>query len=296
MAVGEMLILAVLCLILQLSIYPHALVFARSRSLMKQISRPPGRLRPMALSILLLASFLFLFGLTMAMVGPRLDDEYYAPASQYAITAALLFSSLLLWSWGLQLDKKPGVNLTTLLVMLASYLMLWWAGLRIQTFRIPLIAQNEIQVSGGSSIVLTMAVLTVIASVVEWIDRLEGMALTFVGGCSLLVFLHAVWRSTGDNFVMLYALLLAVSCLGALLHNLPQNPRMLLGKSGGLLIGHWLAVLLVLARLKKPAAGLILPGLILGFLGLMIVFRTMERGINLKSPGQPATGSTSPEN
>jgi UDP-N-acetylmuramyl pentapeptide phosphotransferase/UDP-N-acetylglucosamine-1-phosphate transferase len=142
------------------------------------------------------------------------------------------------------------------------------------------------------SFFLTLFTLTLIASVIELLDGIDGLAALATGAASLAVFTHAfVSGGDGDLFVQLFAWLLMVIALLAAWLGRPGG-RLLLGKNGAFLLGHWLAILLVLARQKEATAKILTPFLILGLIAAVILLRFIERslGFHLRKAGTKGQG------
>jgi UDP-N-acetylmuramyl pentapeptide phosphotransferase/UDP-N-acetylglucosamine-1-phosphate transferase len=250
--------------------------------------------RPVALGIAVFGGFLLPLIYYVGFALSARGDQYYPLETQRLLVAVLYFTSLALLAWGWRCDRGRG-GLETILVLWAVQAALWSAGLRIDRLGFGFLPGQEealVQLPLWLSFFLTLFTLTLIASVIELLDGIDGLAALATGAASLAVFTHAfVSGGDGDLFVQLFAWLLMVIALLAAWLGRPGG-RLLLGKNGAFLLGHWLAILLVLARQKEATAKILTPFLILGLIAAVILLRFIERslGFHLRKAGTKGQG------
>lgn len=245
--------------------------------------------RPVALGLAVFGGFLLPLIYSAGFAMSARGDQYYPLETQRMLVAVLYFTSLALLAWGWRCDRGRG-GLETILVLWVVQAALWRAGLRIDQLAFGFLSRQEealVQLSAWSSLALTLLTLTLISSVIELLDGVDGLAGLVTAAASLAIFAHAsVTGGDADLFVQLFAWLLTMAALLAAWLGRPGG-RLLLGKNGAFLLGHWLAALVVLARQKEATAKILTPFLILGLIAAVILLRFIERslGFHLRKAG-----------
>lgn len=254
-----------------------------------------GERRPAALGMVLLGAVLIPLTYYVCVESSTRLDRLYPPGTQNALIAVLWCSSLLLFAWGWRSDRGRA-GLETIAMMWIAQGALWAVGLRIDKVSLRLFdflpwaaGTGIIEFPAWISLLMTLMWLSIVASVVELLDGIDGLAPLATGVASLAVFLHARVVSPDFLLVQLFALLLASgSLLTAWLGR--HSGRLALGKNGSLTLGFWLATLTVLARQKEVAASILTPLFIVGLVLAVILFRFVESSLGFSKVPRPRQG------
>jgi len=105
--------------------------------------------------------------------------------------------------------------------------------------------------------ILTVVWIVFFANVMNWLDGVPGLATASTAAAGSFLGLLSLSAVVAQPEVALLSFLLAASCLGFLLFNLPA-PSMLLGDSGAMVFGFFLAVLTVFSGGKMATAFIVL--------------------------------------
>jgi len=240
-----------------------------------------GERRPAALGLALIGAFLVPLTYSVCIHSATQADRLYPPETQVALVVVLWGASLLLLAWGWRCDRRRA-GLETLLVLWGAQAALWIVGLRIERVSLGFLGLGRWGFGDGIidlplwlSFGVTLLWLSLVASVIELLDGIDGMAGLIVGLASAAVFTHAWVVSPEDLFVQLFAWLLAISAFLVAWLGRPSG-RLLLGKNGSFLLGFWLASLTVLARQKEVTASILTPLVVVGLVLAVILFRFVE--------------------
>lgn len=137
---------------------------------------------------------------------------------------------------------------------------------------------------GYLSIPLTLIWIVGITNAINLIDGLDGLA----AGVSTiaLVTLAAMAFIMGNTFVLVMALVLAVSCIGFLFYNF--NPaKIFMGDTGALFLGFMISVLALLGFKNVTFVSLVIPIVMLGVPISDTFFAIVRRLLNKQPPFQP---------
>jgi len=273
-------------------------LLCRRWRLMVRAMGSKGEKRPAALGLALFGAFLTPLTYHVCVRSTTRIDRMYSPETQSVLIAVLCGTSLLLLVWGWRCDRRRS-GLETILVMWGAQAAMWIVGLRIDRVSLGLFGLGlgdfgigVLELPVWASLVVTLLWLSLVASVVELLDGIDGMAGLIVGLSSIGVFTYTSMVGSEEPFVKLFAWLLAASSLLAAWLGRPSG-RLLLGKNGSFLLGFWLATLTVLARQKEVAVGILTPLLVIVLVLVVVLFRFIEGSLGF-SRGPARRGAASP--
>jgi UDP-GlcNAc:undecaprenyl-phosphate GlcNAc-1-phosphate transferase len=236
------------------------------------------RSAPLGLAVLL--AFLIPLAVVVLPGQWTQPDRLYPQEIQETLVIVLMASGLVLFLWGCRSDRGQ-TGLETIFILWTVQAVLWGVGLRIERvmFGIPGVWQiGVVEFPLWMSLVVTLFWLSIVSSVVELLDSIDGAAGLVSGLAALAVFIQARLFSPDDLFVQAFAWLLSITCFGAAFLGRPGG-RWHLGKNGSYLLGLWLASLTVLARQKGAAASVITPFLVLAVILVIVLFGFVERSL-----------------
>ena len=235
-------------------------------------------LRPAALGAALLIAFLVPLIFLVNVYPVTALDELYPPEMQSLFITAISVAGLVLLLWGWRCDRGH-CGLESILILWTSYAVVWSAGLRIEQISLGGFGLGgTLHLPTVVSLVVTILWLTVVASVIELLDGVDGLAALVCLLIALASLGFSLLQGTGDHLVILYSWLLAlVSGMSAWLGR--PSGKFLLGKIGCYLLGFWVATLTILARHKGTTAKVLTPLLILGLILIAILFRFVEKSL-----------------
>jgi len=210
-------------------------------------------------------------------VGWLVDPGFFA---ELAGSILYVFSgSLIIFLVGLSDDLRPLSAWTKLFAQVATGLLLFLGGLRIDPISVPFLGSYEI---GNLSAFITIIWVVGLTNAVNLIDGLDGLAggVSLIGALTLAV-IGGLYQA-GPAVVFAYVL---IGFLVVFLWYNRYPARVFLGDSGALQIGFYFAVISLLVPVKSyTAAALYLPLLALGMplleTGVSIV-RRLVRGKNV---------------
>jgi UDP-GlcNAc:undecaprenyl-phosphate GlcNAc-1-phosphate transferase len=173
----------------------------------------------------------------------------------------ILISSLAMFGVGLWDDLRPLGARRKLLLQIAVALGVYYAGLRIEQFQIPL-TETIVVLGRIGSVLVTVGWLVAITNLINLIDGVDGVA----GGIALMLMCLLSWvcfNTTGTQFLCIG---MAGALLGFLRFNFPPA-RIYMGDGGAYLLGFLVAVTTIsssqkgtiLASLAAPLFVLALP-------------------------------------
>src|SRR5699024_9837832 len=142
--------------------------------------------------------------------------------------------------------------------LLAAFVVVLWGGLQIEFINLPFGGQLEFSFL---SIPITIIWIVGITNAINLIDGLDGLA----AGVSTiaLISLSIMAVIMGDYFVLVMALMLAVSTFGFLFYNF-YPAKIFMGDTGALFLGYMISVLALLGFKNVAVISLIIPIMILG--------------------------------
>lgn len=163
----------------------------------------------------------------------------------------------------------------------AAAIVIYFGGIQIDFINLPF---GGILDFGYLSVPLTLIWIVGITNAINLIDGLDGLA----AGVSTiaLVTLAAMAFVMGNTFVLVMALVLAVSCIGFLFYNF--NPaRIFMGDTGALFLGFMISVLALLGFKNVTFVSLVIPIVMLGVPISDTFFAIVRRLLNKQPPFQP---------
>jgi UDP-N-acetylmuramyl pentapeptide phosphotransferase/UDP-N-acetylglucosamine-1-phosphate transferase len=272
--------------LLTLALFPWCYRQCRRWQCLVRVNGGRGGRRPVGggVSLALASGGLVLGVLAFAEPSFTVGDRIYSPTVQWRLVVAFVVSLLLHAAWGLWMDRGRG-GLETLLVLGAGHVLLWGAGLQINSLRPPGF-EAPVGLSAPASLAITLVWLALVGAVVEWLDTVEGLVPAVVGAVALGIVALTLGTSPDDRLVLLMSAVLAGGCVALLPMHHPAKPLAALGKSGVLVLGHYLAVITVLARLKAPTAGLLGPVSLVLLVLLVLWVRSTARSLRFDAPVQ----------
>lgn len=163
----------------------------------------------------------------------------------------------------------------------AAAIVIFFGDIEIEFINLPF---GGILDFGYLSIPLTLIWIVGITNAINLIDGLDGLA----AGVSTiaLVTLAAMAFIMGNTFVLVMALVLAVSCIGFLFYNF--NPaKIFMGDTGALFLGFMISVLALLGFKNVTFVSLVIPIVMLGVPISDTFFAIVRRLLNKQPPFQP---------
>lgn len=201
------------------------------------------------------------------------NDEYHIP---------ILIGSLIILITGIVDDVKeisPKIKLGG--QILASVIVVIYGGLSVEFINLPFGGQLNF---GVLSIPITMIWIIGITNAINLIDGLDGLA---AGVSSIALFTIAGMAFLfGNPYVMVMALILAVSTLGFLVYNF-YPAKIFMGDTGALFLGFMIGVLSLLGFKNVTFISLIIPIVILGVPISDTLFAIIRRLVNKQPLSSP---------
>jgi len=259
---------------------PIGLVVSRRMGCVSGAMGGRGGRKPTALGLPASLALASLLGFVACMADLTEADAYYPAVRQGQLTATLLGATVIAWAWGAWMDRGNG-GLETLLVMAIGHTLLWSAGLRIDLLRLPF--AGEVTLSPLLSFAVTLAWLALVGAIIEWLDAVDGLAALAAGALATAVLVQSIFQSPGDLYVAALAAVIAGVAFAVVPLNRPPRPFAVAGKSLTLPLGLWIAALTIIARLKTPAAGIVLPMVGAVAVGGLLLMRWFAESLLLRS-------------
>jgi len=199
-----------------------------------------------------------------------------------SIHLPILLGSLIIILTGAFDDVKEISPRVKLLGQIAAALVVVVVGdLRVEFINLPFGGQLDF---GYFSIPITMVWIIGITNAINLIDGLDGLA---AGVSTIALFTIAGMAYTmGNPYVMIMALILAVSTLGFLLYNF-HPAKIFMGDTGALFLGYMIAVLSLLGFKGVTFVSLIIPVIILGVPISDTLFAIVRRLVNKQPLSAP---------
>ncbi|MGI8385410.1 glycosyltransferase family 4 protein [Robertmurraya sp. P23] len=199
-----------------------------------------------------------------------------------SIHLPILIGSLIIILTGAFDDVKEISPRIKLLGQIAAALVVVVVGdLRVEFINLPFGGQLDF---GYFSIPITMLWIIGITNAINLIDGLDGLA---AGVSTIALFTIAGMAYTmGNPYVMIMALILAVSTLGFLLYNF-HPAKIFMGDTGALFLGYMIAVLSLLGFKGVTFVSLIIPVIILGVPISDTLFAIVRRLVNKQPLSAP---------
>lgn len=222
----------------------------------------------------------FLIG--VFMIHP--DDSYLVSVLNLngSIHLPIILGSIVIILTGMFDDVKeisPRVKLLGQVV--AALVVVAVGGLRVEFINLPFGGELDF---GYLSIPITMIWIIGITNAINLIDGLDGLA---AGVSTIALFTIAGMAFTmGNEYVMIMALVLAVSSLGFLLYNF-HPAKIFMGDTGALFLGYMIAVLSLLGFKGVTFVSLIIPVIILGVPISDTLFAIVRRLVNKQPLSAP---------
>lgn len=159
--------------------------------------------------------------------------------------------------------------------ILAAFIVVLWGGLQIEFINLPFGGQLEF---GFLSIPITIIWIVGITNAINLIDGLDGLA----AGVSTIALISLAIMAVimGDYFVLVMALILAVSTFGFLFYNF-YPAKIFMGDTGALFLGYMISVLALLGFKNFAIISLVIPIIILG-VPISDTFFAIVRRIRMK--------------
>jgi len=199
-----------------------------------------------------------------------------------SIHIPILLGSLIIILTGVFDDVKEISPRIKLLGQVAAALVVVVVGdLRVEFINLPFGGELDF---GYFSIPITMLWIIGITNAINLIDGLDGLA---AGVSTIALFtIAAMAYSFGNPYVMIMALLLAVSSLGFLLYNF-HPAKIFMGDTGALFLGFMISVLSLLGFKGVTFVSLVIPVIILGVPISDTLFAIVRRLINKQPLSAP---------
>ncbi|WP_232311252.1 glycosyltransferase family 4 protein [Robertmurraya korlensis] len=199
-----------------------------------------------------------------------------------SIHLPILLGSLIIILTGAFDDVKEISPRVKLLGQIAAALVVVVVGdLRVDFINLPFGGQLDF---GYLSIPITMAWIIGITNAINLIDGLDGLA---AGVSTIALFTIAgMAYFMGNPYVMVMALILAVSTLGFLLYNF-HPAKIFMGDTGALFLGFMISVLSLLGFKGVTFVSLIIPVIILGVPISDTLFAIVRRLVNKQPLSAP---------
>lgn len=164
---------------------------------------------------------------------------------------------------------------------IAAAIVIFFGDIQIATVNLPFAGVLDF---GYLSIPLTLIWIVGITNAINLIDGLDGLA-AGVSTTALLT-LAAMAFIMNDVFVLMMALILAVSALGFLFYNF-HPAKIFMGDTGALFLGFIISVLALLGFKNVTFVSLIIPIIMLGVPISDTFFAIVRRLLNKQPPFQP---------
>jgi len=192
---------------------------------------------------------------------------------------ALMIASFLVALFGVWDDVRGSGALPKLSLQTLVAIILYEAGIRFESFNLPLVGKINL---GMMSLIFTVLWFWLIMNAINLIDGLDGLAsgVTFIATLTIIV--------VSSEWATLFAIFLGVAVMGICAGFLPHNfypARVFMGDCGSQLLGLWLASLALLSSAKAPAFfTLLIPIIALGLPLFDTVFAFIRRVFTGRHP------------
>ena len=204
------------------------------------------------------------------------------------ILFTVVFGALGLFLVGFADDILNLSSSIRLLFQILISIFTWSRGIRIETFSIPFLLPNTIELPLFISFFITVFLLVAIINSINWMDGLDGLCAGLA--CISALGFSAIHFSIGAGNPVLIMAALSGSCFGFLLFNF-HPAKIFMGDGGSYLLGYILASFTIYSFSKNteiiPNINLILHALILFLPLLDMLFVILSRIIENKSPFLP---------
>ncbi|MBQ0138773.1 MAG: undecaprenyl/decaprenyl-phosphate alpha-N-acetylglucosaminyl 1-phosphate transferase [Kurthia sp.] len=164
---------------------------------------------------------------------------------------------------------------------IAAAIVIFFGDIQIATINLPF---DGVLDFGYLSIPLTLIWIVGITNAINLIDGLDGLA-AGVSTTALLT-LAAMAFIMNDTFVLMMALILAVSAMGFLFYNF-HPAKIFMGDTGALFLGFIISVLALLGFKNVTFVSLVIPIIMLGVPISDTFFAIVRRLLNKQPPFQP---------
>jgi UDP-GlcNAc:undecaprenyl-phosphate/decaprenyl-phosphate GlcNAc-1-phosphate transferase len=228
-----------------------------------------------------LAIFLsFLIG--VIMIKP--SDSYLVAVLglEGGIHLPIIFGSVIIILTGVFDDiKEISPRIKLLGQVIAALLVVVVGDIRVEFINLPFGGELDF---GYFSIPITMIWIIGITNAINLIDGLDGLA---AGVSTIALFtISGMAFTMGNSYVMIMALILAVSSLGFLLYNF-HPAKIFMGDTGALFLGFMISVLSLLGFKGVTFVSLIIPVIILGVPISDTLFAIVRRLVNKQPLSAP---------
>ncbi|NMD68818.1 undecaprenyl/decaprenyl-phosphate alpha-N-acetylglucosaminyl 1-phosphate transferase [Bacillus sp. DNRA2] len=216
----------------------------------------------------------FIIGL--AIIQP--DPKFLLPipnASQHLNLAIFLGSLIIIITGAVDDAKEISPKVKLFGQILASFLVVFLGDIRVEFINLPF-GGGQLDF-GMLSIPITMVWIVGITNAINLIDGLDGLA----AGVSTIALLTIAGMAyvMGNPYVVIIALIAAVSTLGFLLYNF-HPAKIFMGDTGALFLGFLISVLSLLGFKNVTFISLIIPVIILGVPISDTFFAIIRRFVN----------------
>ncbi|MFC4323376.1 glycosyltransferase family 4 protein [Litchfieldia salsa] len=228
-----------------------------------------------------LAIFLsFIFGVIVLQPG----DNYQLPIllQSKTIHVSIIIGSIIIILTGIFDDvKEISPKIKLLGQVAAAFVVVVIGDMQVEFVNLPFGGQIDF---GILSIPFTMLWIIGITNAINLIDGLDGLA----GGVSTIALLSIAGMALlmGNPYVMVMALILAVSTLGFLVFNF-YPAKIFMGDTGALFLGFMIGVLSLLGFKNLTFISFVIPVLILGVPISDTVFAIIRRVVNKQPLSSP---------
>lgn len=228
-----------------------------------------------------LAIFLsFLLG--VIILKPNVNYHLPIPGLMETVHWPIIIGSLIIVITGIFDDVKelsPKIKLAG--QVLASFIVVFFGELRTEFINLPFGGELDF---GVLSIPITMIWIIGITNAINLIDGLDGLA----AGVSTIALLSISGMAYiyGNPYVMVMALLVALSTLGFLIYNF-HPAKIFMGDTGALFLGFMIGVFSLLGFKNIAFVSLIIPVIILGVPISDTLFAIIRRFVNKQPLSAP---------
>ena len=188
--------------------------------------------------------------LILALLGSELFLALFFPESRSQLSGrtVLIVSSLAMFALGFLDDLKPIGARTKLLGQIVIAIGVYYAGVGIQSFKIPFF--NTTIDLHGWGMLLTVVWLVAMTNLINLIDGVDGLA----GGISFMLLVLLVYVGNSSGSYVLLSSGMAGAVLAFLFFNFPPA-RIYLGDGGAYLLGFQIGLLALLGSSKGAVFG-----------------------------------------
>lgn len=203
-------------------------------------------------------------------------DLMTPPEAMARERAGIAAGLLILFFWGLAVDRRRASPLWMLPAQAAAILVVAAAGVRIEAFA-PL---GWTALGPAASLALTFAWLFIVMNFIRFLDGIDGLP---EGAAALIIALHLA-QTPGPTWTFLP--LVGMIFLGALVGALPLGlypARLYLGQNGSSLPGFMVGIVSIIARQKSVlTVTFVLPAAIVFITLAIIGLRLLERQLLMR--------------